>query len=227
MLIAHATLITWGTNNQVLEDHALYIEKGRIADLGRQTIWIKVSPCRAPGCQRAVCDARQYLCAYALLRSFSAGHGDPWRTTGGEFSREILAKAMVATGSFIDTPSMCALQREVMLVDAIRHGTATLNDHHALPECDRLVHWISSPKRLTDLVCGPCCATKSLTGMARQRPTPGLMKTCALSNVAGRKKWPGGEWRPPLECTPALPFRNLHWKPAVGLSRRMPVFTCT
>jgi len=34
MLITNATLITWGENNKILPDHALYIEGDRIAEIG-------------------------------------------------------------------------------------------------------------------------------------------------------------------------------------------------
>src|SRR5690349_16226183 len=34
MLITNATLITWGTSNQILEKHALYLEADRIVELG-------------------------------------------------------------------------------------------------------------------------------------------------------------------------------------------------
>ena len=37
MLITNATLITWGSPNQILEDHALYIDNDRIRDVGPTT----------------------------------------------------------------------------------------------------------------------------------------------------------------------------------------------
>ena len=36
MLITNATLITWDEPNQVLEDHALYVEDGLIVDIGAE-----------------------------------------------------------------------------------------------------------------------------------------------------------------------------------------------
>ena len=36
MLITNAKLITWGDPNQILEDQAIYIHQGRIAEIGLQ-----------------------------------------------------------------------------------------------------------------------------------------------------------------------------------------------
>ena len=44
MLLANATLITWEAPNQILENHALYLENDRIRDVGPNTELIKNYP---------------------------------------------------------------------------------------------------------------------------------------------------------------------------------------
>lgn len=38
MLISNARLVTWGTPNQILENHALHFEGGRIREIGPQGV---------------------------------------------------------------------------------------------------------------------------------------------------------------------------------------------
>ncbi len=130
MLITNGTLITWDERG-ILSDHAVYVEGDAIRAIGRTRDLLE----RYPQEQRI--DARGQLimpgniCAHTHFYSaYSRGlaiPGDPpldfpailkqlwWR----------LDRALDA-----DSVRMSAL---VSLIDAIKHGTTTLIDHHASP----------------------------------------------------------------------------------------------
>jgi putative selenium metabolism protein SsnA len=131
MLITNATLITWGPTNQVLENHALYIEGDRIADLGPSSELRKRYP------QAAELDARgQYvapgnICAHThFYGAFARGMALPGDSPK-DFP-EILERLWwrLDKALTLDDVRYSAL---VCLIDAIKHGTTTLIDHHASP----------------------------------------------------------------------------------------------
>jgi len=131
MLITNAKPITWGTPNQILEDHALYIEGDRIVDLGPSSELQVKYP------QADILDARgQYVmpgnvCAHThFYGAFARGMaipGDPPKDFPEILERLWwkLDKALT-----LDDVRYSAL---VCLIDAIKHGTTTLIDHHASP----------------------------------------------------------------------------------------------
>src|SRR5262245_11725203 len=131
MLITNATLVTWGATGRILENHALFIEGDRIVDLGPSSE-LRVKYPREPEL-----DARgQYvmpgnICAHThFYGAFARGMalpGDPPK----DFP-EILERLwwrLDKSLTFVDI-RYSAL---VCLIDAIKHGTTTLNDHHASP----------------------------------------------------------------------------------------------
>ena len=131
MLITNATLVTWGSENRLLPGHALKLEGDRIADLGPD------SEMRAkyPGVE--MLDARGQLvmpggiCAHThFYGAFARGMaipGDPPKDFPEILERLWwkLDKALT-----LDDVRYSAL---VCLVDAVKHGTTTLIDHHASP----------------------------------------------------------------------------------------------
>src|SRR5690554_5332902 len=131
MLIVNGTLVTMGTPNRVIPGGALYVQDGRIADLGPGPDLLARYG-RAGG-ERI--DARGQLvlpgiiCAHThFYGAFSRGMALPGEPAGN--FPEILEKLWWRLDK--------ALWREdvhysalVCLVDAIRHGTTTLLDHHA------------------------------------------------------------------------------------------------
>lgn len=131
MLIINGTLITWGENNQVLSDHALYIEDGLIQALGRTKDLLEQYP------QTPRLDARGQLvmpgniCAHThFYGAYARGMAIPGAPPADfpQILRRLwwpLDKALDA-----DAVRMSAL---VCLVDAVKHGTTTLIDHHASP----------------------------------------------------------------------------------------------
>ena len=131
MLITNAKLITWGEPNQILEDHAVCIEGSTIVAVGPSAELIACYP----DTQRF--DARgQYVmpgnvCAHThFYGAFARGLAIP-----GEAPKdfpEILQKLWWPLDRSLRAEDVRA-SAQVMLVDAIRHGTTTLIDHHASP----------------------------------------------------------------------------------------------
>ena len=131
MLITNATLITWGLPNQILEDHALYLADGRIAEIGPQAELVA----RHPEAERLDAGGQYVMpgniCAHThFYGAFARGLGIPGPAPK-DFP-EILQKLWWPLDKSLTYDDVRA-SALVMLVDAIRHGTTTLIDHHASP----------------------------------------------------------------------------------------------
>lgn len=130
-LITNGILITWETENRVLEGQAIYIQDDRILEIGPQ------SELQAKYPNLDVLDAAgQYvmpgsICAHThFYGAFSRGMSIPGAAPK-DFP-DILRKLWWPLDKALDMEAVRA-SAEVMLVDAIRHGTTTLIDHHASP----------------------------------------------------------------------------------------------
>ncbi|HSG42256.1 MAG TPA: putative aminohydrolase SsnA [Anaerolineales bacterium] len=131
MLITNAKLITWEKENRVLENHALLIENDRIKEIDTtENLTIKYP-------NEEQLDARgQYvmpgnICAHThFYGAYARGMAIPGPAPK-DFP-EILRKLWWPLDRSLDAES---IQHSVLpsLVDAIRHGTTTLIDHHASP----------------------------------------------------------------------------------------------
>ena len=131
MLITNATLITWEEPNQILEGQAVHLADSRIAEIGPQEELLT----RYPQVERL--DARgQYLmpgniCAHThFYGAYARGMAIPGPAPK-DFP-EILQKLWWPLDRSLTARDVRA-SAEVMLVDAIKHGTTTLIDHHASP----------------------------------------------------------------------------------------------
>ena len=131
MLITNATLVTWGLPNQILNDHAIYVDDGKIVDLGPDAE-MRV---RYPGA--AQLDARGQLvmpgniCAHThFYGAFSRGLSIPGDAP--ESFPQILEKLWWPLDRSLSDEDI-RYSALLCLVDAIRHGTTTLVDHHASP----------------------------------------------------------------------------------------------
>ncbi len=131
MLIINGHLITWESPNRILEDHALYINNGTIVEIGPTTSLKNKYP------EEMILDAKkQYvmpgnICAHthfygAYARGLSVGGGTP-----KDFP-EILKNLWWALDKSLSLEDV-KLSAQVCLLDAVRHGTTTLIDHHASP----------------------------------------------------------------------------------------------
>ena len=131
MLITNAKLITWDSPNQVLENHAVYIQNDLISAIGPESELLE----RYPSAERLDA-AGQYvmpgnICAHThFYGAYARGMAIPGPAPK-DFP-EILEKLWWPLDLALDYDSVrhSAL---VMLVDAIKHGTTTLIDHHASP----------------------------------------------------------------------------------------------
>jgi len=131
MLIVNANLITWGSDSQILENMAVLIEGGRIVTIGDSneitTKYPNVDKIDAKG---------QYvmpgnICAHThFYGAYARGMAIPGPAPK-DFP-EILEKLWWPLDRALDDDAVRA-SAEVMLIDAIKHGTTTLIDHHASP----------------------------------------------------------------------------------------------
>lgn len=131
MLITNANVITWETPNRVLSNHAILIEGGRIKEIGTTrsltTKYPKAKTMDAGG---------QYvmpggICAHThFYGAFARGMAIPGPAPK-DFP-EILQKLWWPLDRSLDAEGV-RYSALVCLVDAIKHGTTTLIDHHASP----------------------------------------------------------------------------------------------
>lgn len=131
MLIINGKLITWEPENRILDGYALHIENGIISDIDRQSVLINKYP------QSELLDAGdQYvmpgnICAHThFYGAYARGLAIPGNAPK-DFP-EILEKLWWPLDLSLDEKAV-QYSALVMLIDAIKHGTTTLFDHHASP----------------------------------------------------------------------------------------------
>ena len=131
MLITNAKLITWEQPNRIIEGKAILIENGLIGEIDNEADLIT----RFPKVERLDADGQYVMpgniCAHThFYGAFARGlsiPGDPPK----DFP-EILQKLWWPLDKSLTMEDVHA-SAQVMLLDAIRHGTTTLIDHHASP----------------------------------------------------------------------------------------------
>ena len=131
MLIQNAKLITWGESNEILENYALLIKGDRIADLGPSA---EILP-KYPEAEQIDAEGQVVMpgniCAHThFYGAFARGMAIPG-TAPSNFP-EILRKLWWPLDKSL-TEEDIEYSALVSLVDAIKHGTTTLIDHHASP----------------------------------------------------------------------------------------------
>ncbi|KPK89261.1 MAG: hydrolase, partial [Anaerolineae bacterium SM23_ 63] len=131
MLIHNARVITWGTPNQILEDHAVFLKDGLIEDLGSTQDLLAAYP------DDVKLDAHGQLlmpgniCAHThFYGAFARGMAIPGQSPK-DFP-DILRKLWWPLDKSLNEEDV-RYSAMVCLVDAIKHGTTTLIDHHASP----------------------------------------------------------------------------------------------
>jgi putative selenium metabolism protein SsnA len=133
MLITNGKLITWEEENRILSGQALYIEGDKIAAIGPE------AELKARYPQAELLDARgQYvmpgnICAHThFYGAFARGMAIPGEAPANFL--QILQKLWWPLDMALDEDAV-AYSALVCLIDAIKHGTTTLFDHHASPNC--------------------------------------------------------------------------------------------
>jgi len=131
MLITNALVVTWGEPNRLLADHALYLQDGRIAELGPSAA-LEASH---PDEERLDAGGQLVLpgniCAHTHFYSALA-RGMPIPGHPPRDFPEILRKLWWPLDKSLG-PEDVHISALVSLVDAVKHGTTTLIDHHASP----------------------------------------------------------------------------------------------
>ena len=131
MLITHANLITWEDPNHILDDHALFIDKGLITAIGPSAEMQKAYPATdsLDACGQYVMPGS--ICAHThFYGAFSRGMAIPGAAPK-DFP-EILSKLWWPLDKALTLEDV-RYSVWMCLIDAIRHGTTTLFDHHASP----------------------------------------------------------------------------------------------
>ena len=131
MLITNGTLVTWEDENRILDGWALRIDGGKITHMGVQQDLVKQFS------EEAKIDAHgQFvmpgnICAHThFYGAYSRGMGIPGEAPA-DFV-QIPEKLWWPLDKALDKQSVSA-SAQVCILDAIRHGTTTLFDHHASP----------------------------------------------------------------------------------------------
>lgn len=168
MLITNATTISWGQNNQILENQALYLEHGKIAEIGPD------SALRLKYPQVPQLDAHgQYvmpgnICAHThFYGAFARGMAIP-----GDAPKdfpEILERLWWKLDKALTLEDV-RYSALVCLVDAVKHGTTTLLDHHASPNAiDGSLDVIAEAVETSGLRAGLCYEVTDRDGPERAK----------------------------------------------------------
>jgi putative selenium metabolism protein SsnA len=131
MLITHGHIVTWGKPNEILEDYSIHIVDGIVDDLGPTSVlessYSSDEHYNARGqyiFPGNICAHTHFYGAYA--RGMSLAGSQP------ENFPEILEKLWWRLDRALDEKAVY-YSAMVCLIDAIKHGTTTLIDHHASP----------------------------------------------------------------------------------------------
>jgi putative selenium metabolism protein SsnA len=131
MLVVNGTLITWETPNRILDNYAMLIRDGKINEIGLQDDLSQ----RYPGEERFDAKNRYVMpgniCAHThFYGAFSRGLAIPG-SAPADFPEKLSKLWWPLDRSLgLEDVRYSAL---VCLVEAVRHGTTTLVDHHASP----------------------------------------------------------------------------------------------
>lgn len=131
LLITNGTLVTWGDSPQILSQHALYIENGVIQDIGPT----QDLTARYPEAERLDAGGQLVMpgniCAHThFYGAYARGMAIPGPAP--ENFPQILRRLWWPLDKALDEDTVRA-SALVCLVDAVKHGTTTLIDHHASP----------------------------------------------------------------------------------------------
>lgn len=131
MLVVNGKLITWQQPNQILEGQALYVKDGRIAEIGPQADLLAKYPDEEQLDAHSQYVAPGNICAHThFYGAFSRGLYIPGRPA--DSFPQILEKLWFPLDRSLTLEDV-RYSALVCLIDAVRHGTTTLIDHHASP----------------------------------------------------------------------------------------------
>jgi putative selenium metabolism protein SsnA len=130
-LITHGRLVTWGEDDEILEDGALMIRDGRIVEIGDTAALTTSQPDLVQIDARGQLVMPGNICAHThFYGAFARGlaiPGPPMKDFPDILERLWWRLDRALTEEDVTYSAL------VCLVDAIKHGTTTLIDHHASP----------------------------------------------------------------------------------------------
>jgi putative selenium metabolism protein SsnA len=164
MLITNGKVVTWDQPNEILEGQALHIKNGHIVEIGGESE-LKV---RFPN-EETLDAGGQYImpgniCAHThFYGAFSRGMAIPG-SAPKDFP-EILGKLWWPLDKAL-TAEDVKYSALVCLVDAVKHGTTTLIDHHASPSAiEGSLDWIAEAVEQAGLRASLCYEVTDRNGV--------------------------------------------------------------
>lgn len=131
MLITDATVVTWGDQPRILQDYALYIENGVIQAVGPAEVLLPNYRDARPLSARGQLVMPGNICAHThFYGAYARGMAIPGPAPI-DFP-DILKRLWWTLDKALDKDAVY-LSALVCLIDAIKHGTTTVIDHHASP----------------------------------------------------------------------------------------------
>jgi putative selenium metabolism protein SsnA len=133
MIITNGKIVTWGDQNEILEDQALLLQDGLIQEIGNEAELKNSYP------EEEILDAHGQIvmpgliCAHThFYGAFSRGMAVPGNPSRN--FQEILANLWWKLDKGLDEEGV-KYSALALLADATRYGCTTLFDHHASPNC--------------------------------------------------------------------------------------------
>jgi len=168
VLISHARIATLGDSPKLIEDGALLVEGGRIAELGPSAELARRHPAAEVWDARGQLVLPAAICAHThFYGAFARG----WATSGEPPATfpQILERLWWRLDRALGLEDV-QVSELVCLVDAIRHGTTTLFDHHASPNAiDGSLDAIAQAVRQAGVRACLCYEVSDRDGAARAR----------------------------------------------------------
>lgn len=131
MIIHNATIITWETPNRILKNSALRILKDRVVEIDNSSNLVEKYPSEEMIDAKGQIVMPGFICAhthfYGVFSRGMAIHGE----APADFV-EILNKLWWPLDQSLQEEDVC-YSTLVCIIDAIKHGTTTVFDHHASP----------------------------------------------------------------------------------------------
>lgn len=192
MLITNGTVVTLGARNEILYDGALLIAGDKIAAIGKTAALVAEYPDEKRLDARGKLVMPGNICAHThFYGAFARGMSLPPGPPPKDFP-EILAKLWwrIDRALTLEDSKYSAL---VCLVDAIRHGTTTLIDHHASPNAiDGSLDAIAEGVTGSGLRACLCYEVTDRNG--KEGAHAGIRENVRfLKHVSGLRRTPGSE----------------------------------
>lgn len=185
MLIINGVLVTWEDENRVLENWAIRIDGGKIADIGPQSALISKFPNEEKMDAHGQLVIPGNICAHThFYGAYSRGLGIPGNAPAGFV--EILEKLWWPLDKALDKESVAA-SAYVCILDAIHHGTTALFDHHASPSfIDGSLETIFNVVKETGIRGSLCYEVTDRNGL--EQADQGIKENTQFANYVKKEK---------------------------------------